>query len=279
MKVITKIKKMQSLSEKLRLERKKIGFVPTMGYLHNGHLSLVKRIKPLCDTVVMSIFVNPTQFGPNEDFKDYPRNFKRDKKLAQQSGVDIIFYPTIKEMYKNDFLTSVKVKKITEIMCGLSRPTHFEGVTTVVAKLFNIIKPHIAIFGQKDAQQSAVIKKMAKDLNFDIKIIISPIIREKDGLAISSRNTYLSKDERKDALVLYESLIYAKNLIRNDETSPKFIIKKMKELISRKKRVKLDYISITNPDTLENVKEIKGKVLIALAAYIGKTRLIDNIIF
>jgi pantoate--beta-alanine ligase len=278
MKVITKIKKMQSLSEKLRLERKKIGFVPTMGYLHNGHLSLVKRIKQLCDTVVMSIFVNPTQFGPNEDFKDYPRNFKRDKKLAQQSGVDIIFYPTIKEMYKNDFLTSVKVKKITEIMCGLSRPTHFEGVTTVVAKLFNIIKPHIAIFGQKDAQQSAVIKKMAKDLNFDIKIIISPIIREKDGLAISSRNTYLSRDERKDALVLYESLLYAKKLIRNGETSPKFIIKKMKELISPKKRVKLDYISITDPNTLENVKEIKEKVLIALAAYIGKTRLIDNII-
>ncbi|NVM04874.1 MAG: pantoate--beta-alanine ligase, partial [Candidatus Helarchaeota archaeon] len=215
MKIIRKIKEMQSFSEHLKLEGKKIGLVPTMGYLHQGHLSLVEAVRPLCDVVVMSIFVNPTQFAPNEDFARYPKDFKRDKKLAEQSGVDVIFYPSYNEMYKKNYLTAVKVKQITEIMCGKSRPTHFEGVTTVVAKLFNIVKPHIAVFGQKDAQQAVVIKKMIEDLNFDIKIIISPLIRENDGLAVSSRNSYLSACGRKDALVLYKSLMFAKKEIKN----------------------------------------------------------------
>ena len=278
MKIIRKIKGMRSFSERLRLKGKKIGFVPTMGYLHQGHLSLVKSVRPLCDVVVMSIFVNPTQFAPDEDFTRYPRDFKRDKKLAEQSGVDVIFYPSSEEMYKKNYLTVVKVKRITEIMCGKSRPTHFEGVITVVAKLFNIVKPHIAVFGQKDAQQAVVIKKMIGDLNFDIKIIISPLIREKDGLAVSSRNSYLSDYERNDALVLYKSLIFSKKEIKNGENSARNIISKMEELIFQKKSVKLDYIYIADPKTLEKVDIIDRRVLIALAAYVGKTRLIDNII-
>ena len=278
MKIIRKIKEMQSFSEHLKLEGKKIGLVPTMGYLHQGHLSLVEAVRPLCDVVVMSIFVNPTQFAPNEDFARYPKDFKRDKKLAEQSGVDVIFYPSYNEMYKKNYLTAVKVKQITEIMCGKSRPTHFEGVTTVVAKLFNIVKPHIAVFGQKDAQQAVVIKKMIEDLNFDIKIIISPLIRENDGLAVSSRNSYLSAYGRKDVLVLYKSLMFAKKEIKNGEKSARNIIAKMKELIFQKKSVKLEYIYIADPKTLEKVDIIDRKVLIALAAYVEKTRLIDNII-
>ncbi len=278
MKIIRKIKEMQSHSEHLRLEGKKIGFVPTMGYLHRGHLSLVNAVRPLCDVVVMSIFVNPIQFAPDEDFNSYPRDFKRDKKLAEQSGVDVIFYPSDDEIYKENHLTTVKVKKVTEIMCGESRPTHFEGVTTVVIKLLNIVKPHIAVFGQKDAQQAVVIKKMIEDLNFDIKIIISPLIREKDGLAVSSRNSYLSSDERKDAVVLYKSLMFAKKEIKNGEKSARIIVDKMKGLILKKKSVKLEYIYITDPNTLDKVDPIDRKVLIAIAAYVGKTRLIDNII-
>ena len=269
---------MQEFSERLRSEGKRIGLVPTMGYLHAGHLSLVKTIKPLCDIVVMSIFINPAQFGPNEDFEEYPREFDRDEKLAEESGVDVIFYPSDDEMYKKDYLTTVRVKKITEIMCGISRPVHFEGVTTIVAKLLNIVKPHTAVFGQKDAQQSVVIKKMVEDLNFDIKIIVSPIIREKDGLAMSSRNTYLNEDERKDALVLYKSLKLAEKEIENGEKSAKEIIAKMKKLISEKESVKIDYISMVNYDSFEEVEIIDCKVLVAIAAFAGKTRLIDNII-
>ena len=278
MKILKKIKDMQKFSDHLRSEGKIIGIVPTMGYLHDGHLSLIKTVKPLCDIVIMTIFVNPTQFAPSEDFGKYPRDFEHDEKLAKESGVDVIFYPSTEEMYIEEHLTTVKVKKITEIMCGVSRPAHFDGVTTIVTKLFNIVKPHIAVFGQKDAQQTGIIKKMVIDLNIDIKIIVSPIIREKDGLAMSSRNAYLAEYERKDALVLHKSLLLAESEIKKGEKSAERIIDGMKELILKKKRVKIDYIDIVDYNTFEEIDVIDREILIAVAAYVGKTRLIDNII-
>ncbi|MCK4966659.1 pantoate--beta-alanine ligase [bacterium] len=278
MKVIKKINEMQFISDKLRTEGMSIGFVPTMGYLHEGHISLVEALKSHCDFIVMSIFVNPAQFGPNEDFMEYPRDFENDKKRAAENGVDVIFYPSAKEMYKEDFLTSVRVKQITETMCGISRPTHFEGVATVVLKLFNIVKPHTAVFGQKDYQQSVVIRKMVEDLNVDVKIIVAPIIREDDGLAMSSRNKYLIPEERKEALVLYKSLILAKKEIERGETNSRAVIKKMEEIINGKNLVKIDYIKIADPDTLQDLETVEQRAVIAVAAFAGSTRLIDNIL-
>lgn len=277
-KVITKINEMQYLSDRLRAEGKHIGFVPTMGFLHEGHVSLVNHIKPHCDVIVMSIFVNPTQFGPGEDFEKYPRDPERDKKMAQDAGVDIIFFPSAEEMYEKSHLTAIRVKKMTETMCGISRPGHFEGVTTVVLKLFNIVKPHTAVFGQKDYQQSLVIRKMVSDLNVDVNILTAPIIRENDGIAMSSRNKYLSAEERHDALALSESLRLAENMIKKGEHSSEKIIQSMKNLIEQKKSVRIDYIKIADPGTLEDVEIIKGKTLVAVAAYAGETRLIDNVI-
>lgn len=208
--VVQKIQEMKEIAKKLKKEGKSIGFVPTMGYLHEGHLSLVRLSKQQNDITIMSIFVNPIQFGPNEDYDRYPRDFERDKSLAEKEGVDYIFYPSVEEMYPEDFKTVVSVKKITEIMCGKSRPGHFDGVATVVLKLFNIVNPDRAYFGQKDAQQLAVIKQMVKDLNLDVEIVPCPIVREQDGLAMSSRNVYLSEEERKSATVLYRALNLAK---------------------------------------------------------------------
>lgn len=277
-KVVKKINEMQFITDKLRTEGRSIGFVPTMGYLHEGHISLVEALKSHCDFIVISIFVNPTQFGPNEDFMEYPRDFENDKKRAAENGVDVIFYPSAKDMYKEDFLTSVRIKQITETMCGISRPTHFEGVATVVLKLFNIVKPHTAVFGQKDYQQSVVIRKMVEDLNVDVKIIVAPIIREDDGLAMSSRNKYLTPEERKEALVLYKSLILAKKEIERGETNSRAIIKKMEEIINEKKLVKIDYIKIADPDTLQDLETVEQRAVIAVAAFVGSTRLIDNVL-
>jgi pantoate--beta-alanine ligase len=278
MRVVKKIKVMQKLADKYRAEKKIIGFVPTMGYLHEGHLSLVKIAKKKSDLCVVSIFVNPLQFGPQEDYHIYPRNFSRDKKLLKDLGVDIIFYPEVKEMYPEEQLTFVQVKKLSAGLCGRSRPGHFEGVATVVAKLFNIVKPHIAVFGQKDYQQAVIIKKMVKDLNFDVKIIVAPTVREKDGLACSSRNSYLSEKERKEAVVLYQSLLLAKKMIAEGERNPEEIIKEMTKLITTKSSGKIDYIEIVDANTLQPVKEIRGKVCIALAVFFNKARLIDNIL-
>jgi pantoate--beta-alanine ligase len=278
MRVVKKIKVMQKLADKYRAEKKIIGFVPTMGYLHEGHLNLVKIAKKKSDLCVVSIFVNPLQFGPQEDYHIYPRNFSRDKKLLKDLGVDIIFYPEVKEMYPEEQLTFVQVKKLSEGLCGRSRPGHFEGVATVVAKLFNIVKPHIAVFGQKDYQQAVIIKKMVKDLNFDVKIIVAPTVREKDGLACSSRNSYLSEKERKEAVVLYQSLLLAKKMIAEGERNPEEIIKEMTKLITTKSSGKIDYIEIVDANTLQPVKEIRGKVCIALAVFFNKARLIDNIL-
>ncbi|MCX7836405.1 MAG: pantoate--beta-alanine ligase [candidate division WOR-3 bacterium] len=278
MKVVKKIKEMQKIADQLRRKGKIIGFVPTMGYLHQGHLSLVKIAKKKSDVCVVSIFVNPLQFGPKEDYHTYPRDFKRDKKLLSDLGVDIIFYPSEKEMYPESCLTYIQVKKLSEGLCGRSRPGHFEGVATVVAKLFNIVKPHIVVFGQKDYQQARIIKKMIKDLNFDIKIIIAPTVREKDGLACSSRNIYLNEEERKEATVLYQSLMLAKKMIKEGEKNPEKILAEMEKLITTKSSGKIDYIEIVDAETLEPVKEISGKVCIALAVFFGRARLIDNIL-
>jgi len=278
MKVITEIAEMQRESDHLRSQGKKIGFVPTMGYLHEGHLSLVREARKHCDVVVMSIFVNPTQFGPNEDFEDYPRNFNRDAGLAKSAGCDIVFYPDAKAVYPDPYLTYVEVEKITRVLCGVSRPTHFRGVTTVVAKLFNMVKPHFAVFGQKDAQQAIVIKRLVKDLNFDIEIIVAPIIREKDGLAMSSRNTYLSPEHRAQAVILYQSLMAAKKMIDAGERHATVIRNRMKEMIEQQPDVIIDYIEIVDTTNLDYQTVLNGEVLIALAVKVGKSRLIDNII-
>jgi len=268
---------MQRLSSNLKEQGKKIGLVPTMGFLHEGHLSLIDIAKKSSDVVVVSIFVNPAQFGPNEDYNGYPKDLTRDEKLLEERKVDILFIPSLKDTYTNDYKTYVEVEKLSRVLCGRSRPVHFRGVTTIVAKLFNMVRPDIAVFGEKDTQQAIIIKRMVKDLNFPVKIITGPTIRERDGLAVSSRNTYLSESEREDAPVLYQALLLAKNLIENGERDVNKIISSMKGLIQTKKRVKIDYISIVRKDTLESASRIQGEVLIALAVWFGKARLIDNI--
>lgn len=278
MKIIDNISRMATFVKMLKKEGKSIGFVPTMGYLHEGHLSLARTAKKHTDVVVMSIFVNPIQFGLNEDFDKYPRDFKRDEELARGAGVDVIFCPKVLDMYPEGYATYVNVEGLTDSLCGASRPGHFKGVTTVVAKLFGIVQPDMAYFGQKDAQQAIVIKKMVKDLNMDIEIKILPIVREKDGLAMSSRNVYLSEMERKDALILYQSLRKVEALINQGECDSKKIIKMMEDIIKAKPTAKIDYISIVDAKNLKDVKTISGEALIALAVFIGKTRLIDNIV-
>lgn len=279
MQIIRSPKVMQKSCMELKRKGKIIGFVPTMGYLHKGHLSLVKIAKRKSDVVVVSIFVNPTQFGPKEDFAKYPRDLKRDRLLLEPrlGRDDFVFAPRIKDMYPGRYLTYVNVEKITGKLEGAIRPGHFQGVTTVVAKLFNIVQPDVAIFGQKDAQQAVVLKKMVDDLNYGIKMIIAPTVRERDGLASSSRNIYLSKEERKQARVLYQALRFAKRMIQKGERSPSRIVSKMNKLIDKQPSADIDYIAITDSQTLELLNKVKGEVLIALAVRFGKTRLIDNI--
>lgn len=249
-----------------------------MGYLHEGHLSLVRAAQRENDIVVVSIFVNPTQFGPKEDLKKYPRDIKRDSILLKKEKVDYIFCPDANQMYPADFRTYINVEDLSDRLCGKFRPGHFRGVVTVVAKLFNIIKPDRAYFGQKDAQQAIIIKKMVDDLNISVKIKTIPTIRETDGLATSSRNVYLKASERKDALVLYRCLNLAEASVRKGEKNPKKIIMEMKKVIQAKKDAKIDYISIVDCKSLKEVNVIKNRVLVALAVWIGKIRLIDNII-
>jgi pantoate--beta-alanine ligase len=275
--VIKTVKEMQEYSDTVKSEGKVIGFVPTMGYLHEGHLSLVKKASE-CDIVVTSIFVNPTQFGENEDLDNYPKDFEKDKGLLEKKGVDVLFYPSVEEMYPETNLTWVEMFGLTDVLCGESRPTHFRGVTTIVSKLFNIVKPNKAYFGQKDYQQSLVIKKMVKDLNFDVKIITCPIVREEDGLAMSSRNTYLGVEERKGALSLNKSLEMAKELMYKGENSINVIKEKIIEFISRHEHTKIDYVEILNANNLKKIDKAEGRMVIALAVFVGKTRLIDNIL-
>ena len=268
---------MQKISMDLKKKGKTIGFVPTMGYFHEGHLSLMRIAKRKADVLVVSLFVNPTQFGPKEDFKKYPRDLRRDKKLLKELECDYLFYPRMNDMYPQRYETYVELEKSTKILEGGFRPEHFKGVTTIVAKLFNIVLPDVAVFGQKDFQQAVVIKKMVKDLNFPVKIIVAPTIREKSGLALSSRNSYLSEEEKKQALSLFESLNLAKNLIKAGERNSNIVKDKMRKLIRREPEARIDYISINDSETLEPLEKIKGNILISLAVKIGKTRLIDNI--
>ena len=277
MKIIKKIAEMQKIANDLRQQGKSIGFVPTMGYLHEGHLSLMKCARKENDVVVISIFVNPIQFAPGEDYERYPRDEEGDIRKAKEAGVDIVFIPDVKDMYSDNYSTYVEEKVLSAGLCGARRPGHFKGVTTIVAKLFNIVKPHRAYFGKKDYQQLRVIERMARDLNFDIEIIGCPIVREPDGLAMSSRNVYLNQEERKSALCLYKSLLLAQNMIKKGEKKPAIIKKVMEEFILKHPHVKkIDYIEIVDRYTLQPVDKLTGNELIALAVFVGPARLIDN---
>ena len=255
-----------------------VGLVPTMGFLHEGHLSLIRRAKEECDHVVVSIFVNPTQFGPKEDLSKYPRDIDRDLKLIEPLGTDLVWMPTPEIMYPQGYQTWVEVEAITKPLEGSMRPGHFRGVTTVVAKLFNGVQPHKAYFGQKDAQQAAVIRQMVRDLNFPIEIVVCPIVREPDGLAMSSRNVYLDPEQRKAATVLFRTLNTAKDLYETGERDAEKIRGKMKEVLASEPLAEMQYVSCADYDTLEELDEIKGKALLSMAVYLGKTRLIDNFV-
>lgn len=256
---------------------KRVGFVPTMGALHEGHLSLVRTARAQSDVVIVSVFVNPTQFGPNEDFSKYPRNPERDTAMLAAEKTDYVFLPSTEEMYPAGAESWVTVEGLSEKLDGRSRPGHFRGVTTVVAKLFNIVQPDLAFFGQKDAAQVAVISKMARDLNFDVHIVVCPIVREPDGLAMSSRNAYLSPEQRKQALVLHRSLMRVQHLIDRGETSTARLLVAGTQVIAEEPAVKLDYFEIVDRMTLDPVSDVSAGALVAVAAYVGSTRLIDNI--
>jgi pantoate--beta-alanine ligase len=276
--IIATIKEMQAKSELVRKQGKKIAFVPTMGFLHEGHLSLLSEGKRRGDYLVLSIFVNPTQFGPEEDLESYPRSIERDLNLAEKEGVDAVFTPDKSELYGKGFQTYVKLDELPNHLCGVSRPVHFRGVATVVTKLFNIVKPHIAIFGEKDFQQLAVIRQMTSDLNFDIEIVGGQTVREHDGLAMSSRNTNLSSEQRSSAQVLNKSLKKARELVNNGEKDAEKIIGIISELITSCPETNIDYIALCDPYTLEDLKIVDKPVVMALAVKVGKTRLIDNAI-
>lgn len=261
-----------------RAQGNRIGFVPTMGYLHEGHLRLIDIARQHSDFVVVSIFVNPTQFGPHEDFASYPRDFERDRKLCEARGTDLIFAPEVSEIYPERSLITFQIEKLADRLCGARRPGHFNGVVLVVSKLFNIVQPDIAVFGQKDAQQLIIIKRLVQDLNFPVRIIAAPTVREPNGLAMSSRNVYLSPTQRAQSTVLYKSLQRAKALIESGERDPQQIIAEMRKLIATVSEAKIDYIEIVRVSDLQPIEKLDGLVLIALAVYFGKARLIDNII-
>jgi pantoate--beta-alanine ligase len=270
---------MQVIAERFRCNGKIIAVVPTMGFLHRGHTSLIERARSRADVVITTIFVNPTQFAPNEDYNRYPRDFDHDKILAADAGTDIIFFPDTAEMYPQKFNSKVEVERASKTLEGAFRPAHFQGVTTVVTKLFHITKPHIAIFGQKDAQQAFIVQKMVNDLNYDIDILIAPIVREDDGLALSSRNIYLSETERKNALSLYRSLRHAANRIHAGVKNVADLHVEMEDIIKNGNPTQIDYIAFINPEIFEEVEIIAPpEVLVALAVRFGGTRLIDNIL-
>jgi pantoate--beta-alanine ligase len=276
MKICATIPEARAACRDARASRKRLGLVPTMGALHEGHLSLVRAAKAQCDAVAVSIFVNPTQFGPTEDLSKYPRQFDRDCRLLEKEGVDILFAPSVEEIYPDGPVTWVLVEGLSEKLDGRSRPGHFRGVTTIVAKLFHIIEPDAAFFGQKDAAQLAVIRRMVQDLNFPVEIVACPIVRESDGLAMSSRNAYLNLEERGRALVLQRSLQQVHREFQSGERIAAKLISAAKEVFAREPQVVLDYFEIVDPDTLDPVKRISQKTLVAVAAYVGSTRLIDN---
>ena len=262
----------------LMREGRRVGFVPTMGALHEGHLSLVRAARAQCHSVVVSIFVNPLQFGPTEDLAKYPRTLARDCELLEHENVDILFTPSVEDMYPKNAVTYVTVEGMSEKLCGRSRPTHFRGVTTVVAKLFHIVEPELAFFGQKDAAQCAIIRRMVRDLNFPVEIVVGPIVREPDGLAMSSRNAYLSLQDRKSALVLYRALNEVKKGFDQGERNAGKLVAAGKQVLSQEPGARLDYLEIVDPESLDPIANIGSEALVAVAAFLGGTRLIDNIV-
>jgi pantoate--beta-alanine ligase len=278
MNILNTSEDMRSASRLARRSGKCLGFVPTMGALHEGHLSLVRAARARCDLVAVSIFVNPAQFAPNEDFASYPRDFDRDRELLKKEGVDLLFAPSVPEIYPDAAATWVTVETLANRLCGKSRPGHFRGVVTIVAKLFHIVEPDLAVFGQKDAAQVAIIRRMIRDLKFPVELVVCPIVREADGLAMSSRNAYLTPQERRQALTLYRSLLEVQSVFAGGERDPTKLIGAGKKIISAEPQVRLDYYEIVDPETLEFVTQIGGSALVAVAAFVGTTRLIDNIL-
>jgi pantoate--beta-alanine ligase len=276
MRVVESLAEMKALARAWRRSGRTIGFVPTMGYLHAGHLSLVRESKTRADVSVVSIFVNPTQFGPNEDFQKYPRDLAKDQAYLESGGVDCLFYPSAAEVYPPGYRTSVEVTGLQDKLCGRSRPGHFRGVATVVLKLFEVIRPDLAFFGAKDAQQVLIIRRMAADLDLDVEIVTCPVVRESDGLALSSRNAYLDPEERKAALVLSTSLRWAERSVAAGERDAARLVAGIRSVIEAEPLARIDYVEAVDPETLEPVAEVRGEVLVALAVFIGSTRLIDN---
>ena len=276
MRIIESVAEMQQAVDGWRCEGKTIGLVPTMGYLHDGHLELMRAVRARVDVLVISIFVNPTQFGPAEDFERYPRDLDRDIRMATETGVDIAFVPRVKEIYPDGYQTFVTVTEVSAPLCGRSRPLFFRGVATVVAKLFIIVKPHIAVFGEKDFQQLVTIRRMVQDLNMDVEIIGHPTVRERDGLAMSSRNAYLTPEQRQKAVRLNRSLKEARTLVQGGEKSGELILNKVREVLAEGDDVRIDYTQLCDPTTLNEVREIAGPTLLALAVHVGAARLIDN---
>jgi len=278
MRIVSSAAEMTALSKSAHRAGKSIGFVPTMGALHQGHLSLVRAARDQADVVVVSIFVNPAQFGPTEDFAKYPRSLKTDSAMLEAENSDHLFYPSVEEMYPKDADTWVTVEALSQKLDGQSRPGHFRGVTTVVAKLFNIVQPDFAFFGQKDAAQVAIVTKMTRDLNFDVQIVVCPIVREADGLAMSSRNAYLSAAQRRQATVLSRSLTRVQSLAKQGEHDAATLIAAARQVMAEEPSIKLDYFEIVSPTTLDPVSDISNGALVAVAAYVGTTRLIDNLL-
>jgi len=277
--IIETVREMQAFSESLRRQGKTISFVPTMGFFHEGHLDLMREGRKRADCLVVSIYVNPTQFGPTEDLDRYPRDFDRDRRLAESVGVDVIYFPANREMYPPHYQTYVDVEEVTDNLCGLSRPGHFRGVTTVCCKLFNIVKPHVTIFGKKDFQQLTAIRRMVEDLNMDLEVVAMPTTREADGLAMSSRNTYLKPAEREAALSLSRSLRRAQERYGQGERDAERIVEEAKAFISNHPFTKIDYVQICDTTTMKDVARIEGPCVMALAVRVGNTRLIDNAVF
>ena len=278
MKTVTTISEMQSFAESLRREGKRIGFVPTMGFLHEGHLSLMRKAREECDVVVVSIFVNPTQFGPREDLDRYPRDAEGDRKKCGSAGVDVLFMPEAKDMYPEKPTVYVTVLGISDILEGAARPGHFRGVATVVAKLFNLVKPHRAYFGQKDFQQCVVLERMVAGLNMNVEVVVLPTVREADGLAMSSRNSYLNAEERRAATVLFKALTTARDLFRAGATEPEKLKKKMQAVLREEKHIEVDYIEVADPETLAPLESASSRMVLLVAARLGATRLIDNLL-
>ncbi len=279
MEIISSVLELQRRSEQMRREGKRIAVVPTMGYLHAGHGSLMKLARAEADVLITTIFVNPTQFGPGEDFECYPRDIDRDKKLAAEAGTDILFTPSAGEMYPEGFQTFVEMEEVFSVLEGKFRPTHFRGVATVVAKLFNITKPHVAVFGQKDAQQAFIIQRMVRDLNFDLRVVVAPIAREPDGLAMSSRNVYLSADERRRATSLFQSLQHARQRILEGAVDVNTLRIEMEQIIRNAQPSGIDYIAFVNPENFRELNDLAGSsVCVLLAVRFEKTRLIDNML-